>query len=730
MIATVIIVLGQLLFLALVGWSVLALLPRVASGPLLPAAPLVGAALIAVICSTTGLLASAWLGAVVTCLVSLACLAVAARGRRGEPSPSWRTLASLPLGIGLGAGAVGVAALPTVWVGDHRATTGGASLDYFYYAAEAAWLAGHRLAEAPTLEGLPLGQLDSPAYAPMLMSLEAGLRTGQPAILAVFGFLTGMESWSLVTPTGLLWLALVSPTAFAVARFLGLRPVASGVVAFCTASSALTISQSVAGNLDGMLGLSVAILAVGVMGAVAAGRLPIAFGALALAGLVAIYSEYAVVIAPAMLATAVAGGRALWPRLRRLLAMGLLAIALCPWAWWAAGRTMLVDRTGGGAEWGSPFYSEGTVTSVGRVLGLTPMSGVADRPLVVLTVATVAAVGVVLACLLSPARAAFVGLVGAGGLLVAYATVNQFGYLQLRTVQLVGPLVIMLAPIGYGHAWDRWSVRSSAQSSAGSSAGSSRAGRRRAGRSRAPGSLLAAGLACVSVAVWAAANVSAAAEPISREMVHERHADEAYEQMRSWVLEVGPSDVMTLVPDIETAVWAFYALRDVPGPAYPAVGWAYLGGMPQWDGSVDRYAVLGPGAFLLSDREPIRANHRFRLVELSGSTAVATPTELTWGWTAFAGPRGEMIGADGSQLLLASGPEGLGRIRLVIDAASASGQPLAITQDGRTIAEATAEAATTVTLRLGEQTSAVVTIDVGGDGAKGETPIALLDVAR
>lgn len=695
----------QFTLLFLVGVAVLSPATGALRRLLLPISPLLGAVTIAVISSTTSRFAPAWLAVVVTVVL---CLGLVLLARRRAERPFWFGRSALPdlaVSCVLSMGALVVGLVPTHWVGDNRAASSGDSLDIFYYTAEADWLESHAAVPGPQIIPAQGAHLDSFAFEPMQKTLEAHLRFGQPAVHAALNTVMRMDAWSTVTPMALLWLLLIAPAAFVGARLFGLGRIAAAFVGLVTVSSATVSSQFAAGNVDGLLGVSVALLAVVLGGSAIAGRVPVWLGALLVAGVIAIYTEYAVLVAPALaLAVLTPSLRQVGRRVARAAGVAGAAVIVTPYATADAARSLAVSRGGDGHDWVSPFFSDGLHAAVARALGFAAFREVPpSSDLLVYGAAVVVVLGGLSALVLLPQRAVLIGLVLSGGYLVASATIDRSGYLQLRAVQLTSPLAWFVAGLGLALL----------------------AHRVRLCHRRIWAALLAAlvGLA------WSAPNLVNAYQGLSPGVVVSRHPDISYDQAAQWVRDVGPENVTLMVPDITIDVWMMYALRHLDGVNYPVVQSSYLGGLPDDDGSHRRYALLGPGAWLVKPETVVRRNQRFRLVDLDAGATVVTPTNMGFGWNPFVGGGNIMNGTDGNQLLVVSGPAGAGALRLRINTQAFAGRRLVATVDGSVVGEVVGGVGLTdLVVDLKRRTRATIRLDVDGDGVDSTVPLGLARV--
>ena len=699
MIRTLVLIAVQFAILSVVGWAAIALLPRRQRELLLPGVPLFGAAFVAVVMTTTSHFASARLGvgAVLVIVVALLALAVwrAPDGLRlGRRAVAAAALVTVVSGVG-----AGVALVPTHWAGDNRATPAGGSLDLFYYAAEADWITHHSVEEGPDIGPRPGTGNATPAYRPMEVANIAPLRAGQAMVVAALDTAMGRESVDTITPAVVLWVLLAGIGAAVSALILGLGLRVALVAALVGNGSAMLLTQFNNGNADSLLGTGLALATITSVLAAVDRRLGIWLPALTAAGLVAVYTEFALYVAPAVAGGVLIGARRdIGPKIVRVLQLSLLSVVIAPFGWTRGIATLLMDRSTAGMGLPSPFYTDGAFAAVARFLGVSTLAEVPDHRWPGLLAAALVAGGLVCAVLLRPERGAWIALLAVGAAYIARLTAQDGGYVQLRAVELIGPLVFFIALVGYA-AGLVWLVP----------------------RLAARRTVLVGGVAVVAAFTLVGTNLHTAYATYDRNLIVGRHVDGTYAQAADWVERLGGPegrDVTVLNPDISSQIWLAYALREERLVAYPALHMSYLWPTEYWGGEVDPYVLLGPGTFSDGARGAVvRRNHRYRLIRLEGTGAVvAAPIELLK-WVAFVGADGAMAGPDLGKILVETGTEASGPLTLHVRIPGIQGHELAASVDGvRTTVVKIRRNTTDITIDLGDRHTAVIELDIDADG--------------
>lgn len=713
MIAMILTGLGALGVLSLLGLAVLAPMRAGRRAALLPTAPVLGAALLAVVMSTTSWVLPARGGLLATVIVAVALVAIAVR--RGLRPWRYSRRAIVVACLVLAAGVVGatVALTPTTWVGDGRAMSVNASHDIYYYVAESTWLLDHPISPGPEFGQVPGVGNATPADNPMRAALAAPLRIGQPMVQAALMAATGQQPVDSVMVLTALWVLLVAPAAFVAMRLLRVRVGPAFAIAAASAGSALLVQQYYQQNVDALLGVSLALLTLSACVAAAERRVPVPLAALALAALITVYTEYSLFVAPAVLAGILFRRTRFVDAVRRAAAVVGLAVALAPTAWIRAFDVLPADRSGDTA--GSPLFSDGRYLAVSRFVGAAPLTGVSPSRTAALLVGLLV-LGWVVAVVLDRYRWMWLTLLTVGGGYLAFVTAEGRGYTQMRSASLLMPLLLLASGAGWAALLRRL----------------------RLARTRAaePDRLLRGAERVVTIVLVLGAtgftivNLRSALTGLDPDYATSRHVDGTFDELGDWVAELGGSDgaeVTVLVPDLFTQIWAAGALREEPLVAYPALRIDYLGLTSYWGGESDRFLVIGPGAHVVADPEAVvKRNQRFELVDLSSGPVVATAPLGLQDWWHAAGPEGEMTGPDLGSILVLRSTSATETPALVL---SAPGGPvdvlLTVVETGATTRAVLDADETLVPVDLDGLASATVTVDLAADGLTSPGTFAL-----
>ena len=714
--------LGGLAVVTVLGLAVLAPMRRPRRDALLAAAPVLGAALLAVVMSTTSWLLPASGGLAVTAGVAAVLVAVAIRRGRRPWHVDARALATLAVLLVIGAAAAATALVPAFWVGDGRATSPNGSHDLYYYAAESTWLLENPIRTWPSIGDEPGVGSAVPADYPMFAALRIPLRIGQPMVQAALLAATGQTAVDGIGALTALWVLVVAPSAYAAARLLRVRPPAAvGVAALC-GTSALLVQQVYQQNVDSLLGVSLALLALAACVAAVERRVPVPFAALVLAGVVAVYTEYATFLAPAILAGVLLRRRLGRTVVTRAAAVVGLAVVMAPTAWGRGVGVLLVDRSTDDGV--SPLADEGLWLAAARAVGAAPLTGTAPSRLALPLIALVV-VGWVAAAVASRYRILWVVLLLVGLGYVTSLALQGHGYTQMRAATLLSPLLLLAAGVGWAALLDRL-----------------RRGGTGGGIPADPGarrSVLLERVAMtglvLAVAAFAVVNLRSAPLALDRGLVQWRHVDHTFDEASTWVTQQGDgrgADVTALVPDLFTQVWVAAGLRDADLVAYPALRPDYLGLTHYWGGEADRFWLVGPGAQLdADDGAVLQANARFSFVDTAAGPAVAAAPDDATRWFHAAGAEGAIAGPDLARILVLRSPDASSNPRLVLAVPDAAGDvPVVLTVVGsgeevRAVVDADGEA---VPVPLAGARTAVVEVDLDADGRDAGRSLTLMGV--
>lgn len=705
---TVLVVLGGLALLTLVGLAVLAPLRPGHRAPLLPAAPVLGAGLVACVLSWTSFVTSSRGGLAVVAVVAV--LLVVVGWRRG--TRPWRLdLRAVAVGAALtavGAVAATVASLPSVWAGDTRPIHPNPSHDIFYYVAEAAWLTEAPISPVPELGAVPGEGTMAPADQPIRSALTFPVRIGQPLVHSAVLLVSGTEAVDAPMAVLALWVALVAPAAFVGGRLLRLPPAAAGALAVLVGSSALLLHQAYQQNSDSILGVATGLLALGAVVAAVQRRTPMAIGALSLASVAAVYVELLLYLVPAVAGAVLLARpvRHAGARLLRVLRVVALALLLGGPAWVRGVLGLLVDRSHDASP--SPFFSDGWWPAAARVVGATPLTDLPGSSRAGALLVVLAVVGLLVGLLLSRRRAVWWPLVLVGGAAVAVATLDGRGYTQMRSVVLLAPFVTVVVVDGWSSL-----VRGVA--------------RRWAPGGRDGWWVVARGAVVVgliaSVTVYAAVNLRTGVRSLDRDYALSRHVDESFDDVAEWAQRWGGpdgEDLTVVVPDFFSQQWVGHQLREARAVAYPETWLDYFGTRRHWAGEVDAYVLVGPGAVVDAPAGSVVArNDRFTLVDTrQGDVVVATPVGDPALWSHHVDEEGDLSGSDLAVLTVLRSSGEVGPVDLLLDGVPA-GTPVAVSVDGSALGTSTTGPAGSIRVDLGDRSTAALVIDLGADGVGG-----------
>lgn len=620
MLQTILIISAAWLILAVLGWLALGLLDSTRRAALLPAAPVVGLAVLICALHYTGLVMSVSGG---MWLVGGAAVVVAALNFRRDrrwwvvPRTAWLWAAVAVIG---GCVCGSIVLLPTARTGDSRVVQVTPNNDAFYYVSLVTWLEAHRATEVPHLAPTPGPLVDPPSDLTPAGHLGRHMRIGQELAEAGVTTVLGKRSVDTWYPLTALWLMLLPAAGFAAALALRMRAASGIALGVLTSVAALTVFQMGAQNSDSLLGITLAAPAIAAVVA-AFGRtrsFPLPFAALLLAAWMGTYSEFAPLVVPALLVGVVLRRPAEIPQALRRAAVVLGAgVLIAPLAWANAVRSLLFIGGIGSEGMRSAFTGVSRWALVNRFTGAAPLtSGVSARAAgIVLALGLIA--GVVAAVALSRRRAFMLVLALTGGGTAYYlVTIKHRPYSQQRTVELWLPLVLLVAVFGY----DRLITWLRGPKEAGVTVNTSRRTARVAG-------LL---VACTLALAWVGVNISTDLKLPWRSAATKRHVDTSFAQAAGWVRAVGGpggKDVVVATGDFFDQLWITDALRTHRLVSYADLFISYQAYPRFWDGS--------PRHWLLVDRKVlvhappsaiVHSNARFRLLDLSRGPILAVCT--------------------------------------------------------------------------------------------------------
>jgi hypothetical protein len=238
-------------------------------------------------------------------------------------------------------------------------------------------------------------------------------------------------------------------------------------------------------------------------------------------------------------------------------------------------------------------------------------------------------------------------------------------------------------------------------------------------------------LALVTVVTLGTAglNLQTASASVDAETARARHLDSTYAEAARWVRgHGGPEgeDVSVVVPDMVSQLWIAYALREETAVSYVSLRRDYLAADSYWDGEVDPFVLLGPGAHLLGPEDAVVAeNDRFRLVRMTPRSVVVTPLGLAT-WSPHAQEDGGMTGPDGGQVVVVTGSEAAREVTLQL-AVPDRRRVSASDARGEETRTAVREGRAHLEVRTGGSAT-ILTIDVGDDDTVSPATFTLLGV--
>ncbi|MCL3862729.1 hypothetical protein [Actinotalea sp. K2] len=687
------------------GWAVLAPLPEERLRTLVPAFPLVGVAFLAAVSSWTSFVVAA-AGSLMVAAVVAGVVAVVAIRRGARPWRIGRGPVRAAIGLLAGGAVVGaVALLPSLWAGDARPISPNPSHDVFYYVTQAEYLIDHDITPVPAFapEGPSLDAM-TPAEQPIRSSLTFPVRIGQPLVHAALSVASGTSPRDQAMAAMAVWISLMVPAGYVAGRLLGFGRCGGAAAGILTGSSALLVQQAYQQNADSLLGVCLGVLAVAVAAASLKER-DLAWPAVVLlAGVVAVYTELLLFVAPA-----VAGVVLLqrWPQIRadilRMAGIVVGALVLAgPGAVRGVASLVLNDRSGDAI--GSPLFSEGWWPAAARVVGATSLIAPAGASRTGVVLVVVAVAGLLLALLTAPWRRMWWPMLAVGGVYLAMATIGHHGYTQLRTAVLFTPFVTLAVVDGWRGLVDRLGVLAA-----------------RRPRFRGVRTVLVVCLA-MTVVVFPLVNLRAAPHGLDRAYALSRHVDDDFAEAASWISDLrggDGEDVTVVVPDFFSQLWLSEALRDHRLTSYVSLWLDYLGTSRHWAGELDRFVLIGPGAVVDADEGTVvHRNDRFTLIDMSrGPVVVIAPTGMAAEWSHHASPGGGIAGADLATMTVLRSESASTTVYVEV-----AGLPpdavVAVVPLGATAVPHLSDSAGGVPLMLTERVSTVI-VDTGSDGVGG-----------
>lgn len=709
MLMTLALVGAQFLLLSVIGLAVLAPLTPDLRDKLLPAAPVFGAVLIAVVANWTCRWLSIRQSLPIIGAVAVLLLVYGFVGRRRPlriPGAGWGGVA---LAVVACVGGFTLASLPVAHVGDTDAVAPSYVVDEFYFGGVSTYLVDHPLLPGPTMTDSWVGN-DPPATAPAADTVHNRLRFGQSAVAAALSVLVLHSPYTTVSSIGLLWLLLLAVSALVVASLLGASRGASCAAAAVVTSSFYVVSQSLEGKNDGLLGVSLGLLAFALSVKLLEDSRYSWPLLLVGAGLAATYSEYFILLVPALVALALLGRPAsLLHRLNLIGGCWAASAFLVPWAWvWMVQSFKITTRTTNGPN---PFVGRSGWELVRVYLGVGSVRGADVGLLTAVSVAVLVAIcvgwGTVL--LWHQARAAFAGLLVAFAGLQWYAIAAGSGNIQYRAMQLALPALLVFAVLGWELVVTR--VRDNAD-------GFSRV----LARVRlVPVTAVVIGLAFMGT------NLLTVGRTTSFERAANQHVPARFmNQTIDLVKRVGADEVSVVAP-VLTDVAAFsMALDSYPEVEYPTVppSEVYVGNVPHWSRGNDPYYVVGPGATVLGDATMLEHDGGYAIVQLGRSGMIIAPFQAGWARTTWM--RGFPCAHAGVQLVILRGGTAPQMFQVAVRAKGPIVRGLQLVgENGKSVPVAETarrtDGWTVQTFRAPQQANAILTVRPSGDFAVSRT---------
>jgi len=663
------------------GLAVLAWVPANRSRGLLPAAPLFGAAVLAVGLHLTGLVLPASIGAWILLALAVLAIITAVIRHRGLPWKDGREwLAWLATGL---VGLIGglVAWLPLIHAHSARIVQASANNDAFYYVAVSRWLADHPLTQLPMIGTSPAHGIDAVAFGPAYSGLNMGLRIGQEMVAAAIGTFSGIDATSLFSPTLGVWVLIIPGGAWVLGAAFRLRPTARLVLGAVLVSSYGLIVQVLNQNADSVLGNGFVPLVIGLVVLVlqrTPASPPLWMASLVLAALAGTYTEFGPFIGLVLASIVfVRPVRQVLPALGRAAVILGVSILMAPAVWWRAANSLLfVGGLAVGREHEKPGPGDllDSLTGPYRAIleGTEILPGGALSVAAVYAVLAVVVLGVLFALVPSHTRGLAVGAL-LGVALALYIGSRGDLYIGARAVDMMTTVVLIAAVVGWSAVADILI-----------------ASRRGALPKVSAALALAVAVGVVATGVGASVRHIVHREPL------DRHVTQDYQQAAEWVREHagglgGPATAA--VATLFDQLWLADAIIPSPDVAFinlrGDLGYLSDRGLESfWDGESDPYVLVGPGAFFDGSAQAVvESNATFRLIRMSDADAVAVPVSEDGDWLYTVDGAGGITAQRAADVqILAQGSALTGATFEV--SGPADGTLVEVSQGGRTIAQA------------------------------------------
>ena len=605
---------GTLLALTGIGFVFTVLLPHRCRAVLLPALPAVGLLSSVVFLHATGLVVDGRTGGRLLVLVTLMGAIGVAVFDRDRLRTSRRSLMHLAAGLLLGVVPVLLALQPAFRIDDATVVHPTDNHDSYFYVASANWLADHTALDRPTIGDRPASSPDAPSDYIGLVTVDRGLRLGEPMLHAAFASVSGrsVETFWFEVTAG--WLALLPGSAIALALALGRRWWEGAGAGAGAAISAYAVYQ--VANQNGPSLLAVAVIPLVLATIAAAGRSgprgvsgEIVLAAGALAAFVGLYPELLTLVAVPVVALVLAGSGTIRDRVWRGARIAALVPLLSPLAVYNAQRLLRFIAGVVGDEWPRNAFRADARLALLRSTGALGIDETGGRLVLGLVVAAVVATGVGLAVRSSRLRVVAASLTASVAVLVVTQIRRDDLYGLERAVMVAQPLMILVALLGWlglvGHAL---AARSRAVEP-----------------DRASRAMTAAAVvtAFVSIASLVAVQVRTELRIVpSVELLRaEGTIRPSVVDVGRWADELGGSggrDVTVLTSDYVDRLWLAEALHSLDDVAYPFLTFDYFSPASFTDGALTRYLVVSRD--VLTDATPravIRENEDYRMYDLA-----------------------------------------------------------------------------------------------------------------
>jgi hypothetical protein len=593
---------------------------------LVPAAPLVGAAYLVVALHLTGIFLPAGIGVWIAFAFAVLALVVRFFFDRGALTDWFSAIPDAIRVAAIGLLGAAMALTPSFLANSPLVMQATQANDAFYYVTVSQWVAGHSVTTLPSLGLSPLTGLDSPAFGPAYESIHYSLRVGQELVQAGLSTLTSIPLVAGFTPWLGVWVFLIAGGAWVLGAAFGLPRLGRLALGALLAVSFSVQGQVLQQNADSLLGVAFLPLAIGlvVMAVRPQGdhpRVPLWLPALTLAALTGTYTEYLPLLG-VTLASIVLIGPLSGLRLSVLRAAGLVGLSLAfgPLIWWRAVKGLLFA---------------GSLAAQGNTAGIAPIELAKRfaRPVLAYlrvtwpSVSSLVVVGLVIFLVLSAIAlvAAFfnrrtrpfaIGGVVLSALVVLYIGSRGSEYIFRRATDLLMPLLIFGVVLGAGVIVAELRGNRSGV---------------RAGRA------VPLGVAAIAI-VGVLAPSYLSLRLVIQERADDRIVSAEVGEAADWISKVGGNDgekVTAAVATLYDQLWLSAALVNEPDVSFVNMrgDLGYRGNqklLSYWDGELDPFILVGPGAYALAGDEAIvRQNGLFELLDLSrGPVTVAVPVAL------------------------------------------------------------------------------------------------------